>query len=133
LKTVSQITSVLVVGDDLDTASFLESSLSALGFEVTMVSNGLQALQELRARQFDLVLSEFNMPKMGGEELYEQLSREAPWALPHLCFLASDCNLPGLRSFLNRTGAHCVEKPFTFDQIAAVINDILSEQQHRAA
>jgi|ERR1051326_159562 DNA-binding NtrC family response regulator len=121
-------TSVLVIGDDLDTASFLESSLSTIGFEVTMVQGSMQALEQLRAKEFNVILCEFSMPKMGGEEFYAKMEREVPWALPNLCFLSSDANSSGMQAFLARNNMRYLEKPFTFDQLAGVVNEILSAQ-----
>ncbi len=124
----SATTSVLVVGDDMDTASFLESSLSTLGFEVTTAHSAMEALGELRAKNFNIILCEYIMPKMGGEELYAEMEREIPWSLRSICFLCSDPNSQGMQAFLSKTHAHVLEKPFSFDQIAGVINEILSEQ-----
>lgn len=124
----SKITSVLVIGDDLDTSSFLESSLSTLGFEVVMVHSAMQGLEQIRSREFNVVLCEFTMPKMGGEEFHEKVEREVPWAVPNLCFLSNDANSSGMQAFLAKNNVRFLEKPFTFDELAGVINDILSTQ-----
>lgn len=129
MNTKGHVTSVLIVGDDLDTASFLESSLTALGFELTRATNGIEALQHLRSRHFDVIISEIKMPKMGGEELYRELEKSLPWALPHICFITADPHLYGVNPFVAETDVRYVEKPFSFDQIAGVINDILTETQ----
>jgi DNA-binding NtrC family response regulator len=126
-------TAVLVVGDDRETASFLESSLSTVGFEVTMACNGIQAIEELHSRQFDVIIADFKMPRLGGEELYAAMEKEMPWSLRTICFLLSDHHVSGVRSFLAKTGARFLQKPFSFDQIAGVINEILNEHQPKAA
>jgi DNA-binding response OmpR family regulator len=123
---------VLVVSDDRDTTSFLESSLSTVGFEVVQATSSMQAIEEIRAREFDVILAEFKMPRMGGDTLWAELEKQAPWALTGLCFLTSDYNVQGIEVFLHKTGARSLAKPFTFDQLAGVINDILNDP-HRAA
>ena len=128
MANVNSTTTVLVIGDDHDTASFLESSLSAIGFEVTMVQGSMQALEELRAREFNVILCEFSMPKLGGEEFYAKMEREVPWALPNLCFLSNDANSSGMQAFLTKNNLRYLEKPFAFDQLAGVVNEILSAQ-----
>ncbi len=127
MKAENQITSVLVIGDDREISSFLESSLSVLGFEVVLTNSAMQALEQVRSRDFDVILCEFKMPRLGGEELYAEMERHMPWALPKVCFLISDHNVYGTHSFLNRTDARFLEKPFTFDELAGVINDILNQ------
>lgn len=133
MQTSGKSTCVLIVGDDLDTASFLDSSLTTLGFETERVASGIEALAELRSRHFELIISEFNMPKMGGEEFYAEIEKQCPWALRSICFLIDDHNPYGAQALLSRTRAHHLEKPFSFDQIAGVINDILTEQQKPSA
>jgi len=117
----------------MDVASFLESSLSTLGFNVVLAHSGMQAVDEMRSREFDVVLCEFKMPRMGGEDLWAELERQAPWALPNICFLTSDYTVQGIEAFVHKTGARFLAKPFTFDQLAGAINEILSDPQHHAA
>jgi len=92
-----------------------------------MTSSAMQALEQVRSHDFDVILCEFKMPKMGGEELYAEMERHMPWALSKICFLIGDHHVYGMQTFLNRTDARFLAKPFTFDQLAGVINDILNE------
>ena len=93
-----------------------------------MVHSALQGLEQLIGKDFHVVLCEFSLPKMGGEEFYAKMEREIPWALPHLCFLSNDSNSSGMQAFLAKNNVRFLEKPFTFDQLAGVINDILNAQ-----
>lgn len=127
MQSTSQTTSVLIVGDDLDTASFLESSLGLLGFEMTRAANAMEALPQLRSRSFDVIICEINMPKMSGEDLYHEVEKEMPWLLPHFCFVTGDPKIYGHEGFLSDTRARWIQKPFSFDQLAGVLNEILLE------
>ena len=51
------------------------SLLSAQGYEVTAALTGEEALEKVRAEQFDLVLLDVNMPGMGGMEACRELRR----------------------------------------------------------
>ena len=57
---------ILVVEDDPDLRSFLDVSLQVHGYEVTDCSSGGGALDELRRRDFDLLLTDLMMPEMDG-------------------------------------------------------------------
>lgn len=129
MKATAHIVSVLIVGDDLDTASFLESSLTALGFDLTRAANAMEALPQLRSRSFDVVICEINMPKMSGEDLYREVEKKMPWALPHFCFVTGDPKIYGHEAFLGDSQVRWIQKPFSFDQLAGVINEILDETQ----
>ena len=47
--------------------------LMRMGREVTVANNGLEALKEVRAKTFDLVLMDIHMPQMDGLEALQQV------------------------------------------------------------
>ncbi|XXX78504.1 ATP-binding protein [Sorangium sp. So ce134] len=63
---------VLVVEDNADMASYLEGILSA-EHEVALATNGREALEAVRARRPDVIVSDVMMPEMDGFELVRRL------------------------------------------------------------
>jgi CheY-like chemotaxis protein len=61
--------SILIVDDEFGLAEMLREMLSELDYEVTLAINGRLALERLRERRFDLVLTDLMMPVMDGAEL----------------------------------------------------------------
>lgn len=74
---------VLVVDDSDDNREYMVSVLQQLGWEVKAARNGVEALGYLGMGRFDLVLSDLNMPLMGGFDLFERAARgeDAPPAI----------------------------------------------------
>jgi len=64
---------LLVVDDALTVRELQRSILERAGFEVTLAADGVEALACLAAAEFDLVLTDVEMPRMGGFELTEQI------------------------------------------------------------
>jgi CheY-like chemotaxis protein len=64
---------VLIVDDSITTRTLEKSILEAVGYEVEVATDGQDALQKLRAKRFDLVLSDVQMPRMDGIELVTRL------------------------------------------------------------
>jgi two-component system chemotaxis sensor kinase CheA len=64
---------LLVVDDALTVRELQRSILERAGFEVTLATDGVEALACLTAAEFDLVLTDVEMPRMGGFELTEQI------------------------------------------------------------
>jgi putative two-component system response regulator len=64
---------VLVVEDDCISSEFLSSTLRLFGYAVTTASNGREALELLRSGQFRIVVSDWEMPEMNGDELCRQV------------------------------------------------------------
>ena len=60
---------VLVVDDDASGRSLLSILLTHEGCEVFEAGDGLEAVDELRKRHFDMVISDYRMPRFDGMQL----------------------------------------------------------------
>ncbi len=60
---------VLVVDDDEVSLSILENTLSRAGFGVVSANDGIEALAQLRSGNFQIVITDWDMPRMNGIEL----------------------------------------------------------------
>ena len=69
---------ILVVDDDVDMTETLSDILSALGIQVEIAHNGLQALKKVKIRRFDIVLMDIKMPKMNGIECFKKIKKIRP-------------------------------------------------------
>jgi DNA-binding NtrC family response regulator len=69
VRSNSPIGSILVVEDEPELKEILVETLTRQGFEVTGCSLGHQAIEELRAKNFDLLLTDLMMPEMDGISL----------------------------------------------------------------
>jgi len=59
---------ILVVDDDEDVRQLTHTILAGVGYRVSCASSGLEALEQLAEKAFDLVLLDINMPEMDGWE-----------------------------------------------------------------
>jgi len=73
--------SILIVDDDEDTRKLLALILENRGYRVTISEDGIDALLYLGKKDFDLILSDVNMPNLDGFKLIEMMNQkgiEAP-------------------------------------------------------
>jgi two-component system, chemotaxis family, chemotaxis protein CheY len=68
---------VLIVDDSPTVRKFVSVSLSMQGFSVVAACDGMDALEKLPQKKFDLVITDLNMPNMDGFEFIKVL-RENP-------------------------------------------------------
>jgi class 3 adenylate cyclase len=68
---------ILVVDDDFTNRSLLATNLEEEGFTVEQAEDGLQALERLRTRPFDVVLLDLLMPEMDGFEVLKRMKAES--------------------------------------------------------
>lgn len=61
--------SVLVVDDEKSILEFLEIMLTREGYEVATAASAMEALAKLKARRFDVIVTDISMPEMNGIEL----------------------------------------------------------------
>lgn len=67
---------ILLVDDDADVRRMVKKILEKGGYQVSVVDNGLSALDELNSRTYDLLVSDANMPQYSGFDLIKALRRQ---------------------------------------------------------
>jgi len=72
---------ILVVDDDESLRRVIEYNLSEEGYDVIACDNGLNALAIFKKEEIDLVITDLQMPDMGGIELIKQVRALSPNAL----------------------------------------------------
>ena len=116
---------ILVVDDESGITSALEYLLQCDGYEVETAANGRIALEKLRARTYDLLLSDLRMPELDGMGLYEELAQHYPHLLPRLIFLTGDTLNAETTRLLEQVGAPRLSKPFTAPEVRRVVQQAL--------
>ena len=66
---------VLVVDDELSVRELLTTLLERLGHTSETACNAVEALVKVENTEFDLILSDLNMPGMKGDELAREIKR----------------------------------------------------------
>ncbi len=71
---------ILIVDDEESILTVLKSSLKRLGqeYRVVTVTNGQAALEQIKQRSFDLVVTDYKMAGLDGLRLLEQIRLERP-------------------------------------------------------
>lgn len=72
------MSSVLLVDDERPIRRTLSRWLARRGFEVECAANGSEALKLIDQAQFDVIVSDVNMPVMGGVEFLQHVLVVAP-------------------------------------------------------
>lgn len=135
--------SILIADDDALTSYALKDHLEQLGYHVTVAENGGQAREALGApEKVDLMILDYRLPDGQGTELLLALGRESMPHKPRVIISSGlldaggaswDALRPRLPENARRLIAACVNKPYTFDSMDAVVNLILSAEERREA
>ena len=124
-QTVAKGKIILVVEDEPGIAKAILRILSTEGFEVDIAVNGEIALAMWRRNNYDLCISDINMPRMNGIELFRQLANEYPDAIKKFIFMTGDPTNGRIKAFLEENGRPCLSKPFLPENLIAVVKKLL--------
>lgn len=119
---------ILVAEDDEVNQSVMAKQLRLLDYRFSIVSNGQEALEACQRRKFDLIITDLNMPVMGGEAFARALNerqREVKSAMIPLILLTANAQLASVDKSLFDD---FLIKPLTLDNLASVIYKWLDEQ-----
>jgi CheY-like chemotaxis protein len=71
---------ILLVDDNRDGLLVRRSLLEEIGYEVRIAANGEEGLKLFEAERFDVVVTDYRMPGMGGIELIQRIRNLDPQA-----------------------------------------------------
>ena len=72
---MSELTKILVVDDESTIRCLLSDVLSFQGFEVTEAKDGQDSLEKMETTDFDLVITDINMPRLDGIAMLHQMEK----------------------------------------------------------
>jgi two-component system response regulator PilR (NtrC family) len=117
---------ILVVDDEESIREFLEIMLRKDGYEVTCAEDGQKALDLVRKRSFDMVISDLQMPNMTGLELLKNVKAQHP-DMTFMMITAFGTTETAVDAM--KLGAYdYILKPFKIDEVRINIANALRSQ-----
>lgn len=110
---------LLVVEDNEINLEVMTSQLEGMGYEVFQASNGEKALTLLAKNDFDVILTDLDMPVMDGYKLTKQLRKKGS-KTPIIAITASDYDL-SKKKVIEYGFTDYILKPFSNDTIKRLI------------
>lgn len=115
---------ILVVDDDPDIRAVVAAMLAAVGLVVTTKESAEEALVAVHEDLFDLVVLDWNLPKMTGIDLCRQIRRDKLITLPVLFLTANASSQDMVDAFASGADDYMV-KPFHAPELSARIFSLL--------
>jgi two-component system response regulator HydG len=121
---------VLIVDDDADLCELLSAGLESNRYEVEVMSSGSAALERLIETDFDVVITDINMPGMNGIEFCDRAVANRP-AIPVLVMTAF-ASLESAIAAIRAGAEDFITKPIRVDALAVRIEHLLRNRSLRA-
>jgi CheY-like chemotaxis protein len=117
--------SILIVDDEFGLAEMLRDMLRELEYDVALAINGQLALEVLRERSIDLVITDLMMPVMDGSELAAAMrNSEAHRHIPIVLMTSLPTAVPQQNHLFDAM----LRKPFTPERLMTTLHGCLEER-----
>jgi two-component system chemotaxis response regulator CheY len=123
------VAKILIVDDSNMLRDMLKYALVDGGYsDVTEAVDGVDALEKANASQFDLVITDINMPNMDGFELIQELRKLDNYKNSPLLVLTTERSdeMKGKGKSAGATG--WIVKPFLPDQLIQAVSMVLNKK-----
>ena len=120
--------SILLVEDEQSQRTILRRVLEREGHEIETADNGKAALELLKNKQFNLVISDMRMPQMTGRDLLKVIKKQ--WADLPVLIVTAFAELDDAIDLVAREGAfYYLEKPINLDSLKNEVERALNTQK----
>jgi DNA-binding NtrC family response regulator len=120
-------TNVLIVDDEKTVCNSCKKILTQVGYRVEVASSGQEAIDKIRGDGFDVVITDWKMPRMDGLEVTRRVKQEKPEMAVIIItgYPSVDNTVEAIRS----GASDFVTKPFTPDELSDAMLRALSKGQ----
>src|SRR4051812_37899893 len=120
---------ILIVDDDEDIREILRIFLEADGYRVIIASDGCEAWKCVSVERPRLIILDWMMPHMDGEQFLKRLRPSRFGRTPVIVLSGSDSALQKARTF----GAISLKKPVEFDELISAISRYIFRKSRKDA
>jgi DNA-binding NtrC family response regulator len=113
---------ILIVDDEENARVALSKILAHEGYDVSSAGNGLEALNFLRNRDVELIITDINMPEMNGLAFLRELNRSHPQS--NVIMMTAYGEVESYLEAMNLGAFEYINKPVKYDDLRKVINKI---------
>ncbi len=123
---------VLVVDDYMLTRDMVVSILKQLGFtNITTAEDGRQALHLMKENTYNLIICDWNMPRMTGIELLREVRLERNYVKTPFLLLTAEAYKENVVEALDAGVTDYITKPFTTQTLVAKLESALLRASKR--
>ncbi len=133
-RVAPRVCRVLVVDDSLVAGELQKNILLAAGYESEIASDGVEALEVLRHKEWDLVVADVDMPRMTGFELTERIRADDQFRdIPVIIVTSRDTVDDRRRGFEVGADAYVLKREFDQTQLLDTIRRLIGRAARQDA
>jgi PAS domain S-box-containing protein len=117
---------VLVVEDEAALGAAVAEALADSGFVVDRAGDGLEALERVAERTYDLIVCDLKMPRLDGPSFFRELEKRNAPLTRRILFVTGDVVGTDAERFLEESGCRWLAKPFRLRDLLRSASDVLA-------
>ena len=117
--------SILTADDSASMRQMVSFTLKGAGYEVVEATNGKEALEIAKTRQFDLVITDMNMPHMDGLSLITELRNLSEFKFTPILMLTTESGADKKQAGKAAGATGWIVKPFDPERLLSTVNKVL--------
>jgi ATP-dependent Lon protease len=121
--------SILVVDDEKITRRNLKHVLTREGYQVVTAADGLEAIDLINDRAFDVVITDLKMEQADGMQVLETAKQKNPDT--EVIIITGYATVPAAVSAMRKGSHHFLAKPLKLDEIRSTVNNALQRKLTR--
>ncbi|HUF04931.1 MAG TPA: sigma-54 dependent transcriptional regulator [Aridibacter sp.] len=119
---------ILVVDDEKNLRLVVQKELARIGHEVEVAMNGEEAWEFLEDRDFDVMLSDINMPKLDGMALLRRLSENLPDP-PEVIMLTGQATVETAIEAMKLGAYDYLTKPYRINELTMLVSQAAEKHE----
>jgi DNA-binding response OmpR family regulator len=120
---------VLLVDDDKQLANALQWILADENYLVDVAFDGEEALLKVKIHEYDAVICDLRMPRLGGDEFYFKAKEMRPNLADRFVFITGFAADPKIKEFLEGHDMKHLVKPFPVQELITCVKELLADKQ----
>lgn len=112
---------ILAIDDEAMILKFIQKYYKKLGYDVNIANSPQEGIGKVKEGSYDLVLLDFRMPGMNGEEMYDRIVEAKPELKDKIVMVTGDVMGEEVRAFLERTNVRYLLKPMDLKDLRRLV------------
>lgn len=120
------MSNILVIDDEPKMTYLVEGALTDAGFRVTAVNSSVEALKLIENHSYDIIVTDFSMPKVSGIDILEKAREKGDSAV---VIMTAYGTVENAVEAMKKGAADYIMKPFPMDELVIVCRKLAERQR----
>jgi two-component system chemotaxis response regulator CheY len=116
----------LTVDDSKTMRDMVSFTLKSAGFDVSEAEDGKHALEVIKGQTFDVIITDVNMPNMGGLDLVKELRTKDAFKFTPILILTTEGDAVKKQEGKDAGATGWIVKPFNPEKLIQVVSKVCS-------